>query len=221
MEELLKIAINEIGTQEIEGIENNPEILKYASECGINWIADDETPWCSTFVNWCALKAGLPKSGKANARSWLSVGKKTYDPEPGDIVVFWRESKESAKGHVAIFFGFNSEKSRVFVLGGNQGNRVSISSYSVDQVLSYQKLIESNSIVIPEPVLKKGDRGKKVIQLQNALKAINIEVGTSDGIFGDKTEQGVKELQTREHNTSIDGIYGTATKNLLTSILQQ
>ena len=92
MEQLLKIAFGELGTEEIAGNENNPEVLKYASEPGIKGITNDEIPWCSTFVNRVAWKAGLQISGKANARSWLNVGTKVTSPEPGDVVVFWRES---------------------------------------------------------------------------------------------------------------------------------
>ena len=76
METLLKIAINELGTEEIVGNEHNPEVLKYANDTDIKGITSDEIPWCSTFVNWVAMKAGLQYSKKANARSWLNVGKK-------------------------------------------------------------------------------------------------------------------------------------------------
>ena len=82
MEALLKIAFNELGTEEIAGSEHNPEVLKYASETGIKGVTSDEIPWCSTFVNWVAWKAGLQFSGKANARSWLDTGTKVTSPEP-------------------------------------------------------------------------------------------------------------------------------------------
>lgn len=95
MEELLKIAFNELGTEEIVGDVDNPEVLKYAKETGIKGITSDEIPWCSTFINWVAWKAGLEYSKKANARSWLNVGQKVSIPEPGDVVVFWRESPQS------------------------------------------------------------------------------------------------------------------------------
>ena len=76
MEQLLKIAFNELGTEEIIGNEDNPEVLKYASEPGISGITSDEIPWCSTFVNWVAWKAGLQFSGKANGLSGSYGSKK-------------------------------------------------------------------------------------------------------------------------------------------------
>jgi uncharacterized protein (TIGR02594 family) len=220
MKQLLKIAFNELGTEEITGSEHNPEVLKYANETGIKGITTDEIPWCSTFVNWVAWKAGLQHSKKANARSWLNVGVKTTSPEPGDIVVFWRESPQSWKGHVGIFLGFSINNKRVYCLGGNQGNRVSVSAYRASTVLSFQRLTNEKKLVIPEPVLQKGSRGTKVVALQDALKLLNINVGTSDGDFGKKTEKGVKALQTREPNLAIDGIYNAKTRDLLESLFQ-
>lgn len=116
---ILKIAASQLGTKEIRGSEDNPQIVKYSEESGITGIHNDEIPWCSAFVNWCAKQAKLPMSGKADARSWINIGISTQIPEPGDIVVFWRESLHSWKGHVGIFLGFNKNATRVFCLGGN------------------------------------------------------------------------------------------------------
>ncbi len=220
MENLLKIAFNELGTEEIVGEENNPEVLKYANEVGIKGITNDEIPWCSTFVNWVAWKAGLQFSGKANARSWLNIGERVTSPEPGDVVVFWRESPQSWKGHVGFFLGISTDKKRAYCLGGNQGNRVSVSAYRLNTVLSYQRLAPSKKIAIPDPILQKGSRGQAVVLLQDALKLLKIDVGTSDGFFGPKTETGIKELQTRKPNLDIDGIYNTETRDLLESLYQ-
>jgi len=220
MEQLLKIAFNEIGTEEISGDEHNPEVLKYAKDTKIKGITSDEIPWCSNFVNWVAWKAGLQYSGKPNARSWLNIGRKITNPEPGDVVVFWRESPQSWKGHVGIFLGVSPNKKRVYCLGGNQGNRVSVSAYRINTVLSYQRLAPSKKLSIPGPVLQVGNRGAEVVVLQDALKLLNIDVGTSDGAFGPKTEAGVKELQTRKPNLTIDGIYNEESRNLLESLFQ-
>jgi uncharacterized protein (TIGR02594 family) len=220
MEQLLKIAFNELGTEEIVGEKHNPQILKYASDTKIKGVTTDEIPWCSTFVNWVAWKSGLQYSGKANARSWLNVGTKVTIPEPGDVVVFWRESRESWKGHVGIFIGISFDKKRVYCLGGNQGNRVSVSAYPIDKVLSYQRLAPSKQLIVPDPILKRGSAGPAVVALQDALKLLAINVGTSDGDFGKKTESGIKELQTRKPNLAIDGIFNAETRDLLESLLQ-
>ena len=57
-------------------------------------------------------------------------------PRPGCIVVFWRESLDSWKGHVGFYVG--DDVDRVLILGGNQNNSVNISSYSKDKILGYR-----------------------------------------------------------------------------------
>ncbi|MCK5168759.1 MAG: TIGR02594 family protein [Bacteroidales bacterium] len=216
---ILKIAASQLGTKEISGNEDNPQIVKYSEETGITGINNDETPWCSTFINWCAEQAGLPMSGKANARSWIDVGTTVQDPEPGDIVVFWRESPDSWKGHVGFFLGFNKDATRVFCLGGNQGNAVSILDYDVEKVLAYRRLETKQELSIPKPILKKESRGLEVIKLQLVLNHLKYNCGDADGVFGVKTETALKLLQTKNHLTS-DGIYGNESKNCVESLLQ-
>lgn len=124
------------------------------------------------------------------------------------------------KGHVAIFLGISIDKKRVYCLGGNQGNRVSVSAYRLNTVLSYQRLATEDKLVIPDPTLQIGSRGKNVVALQDALKLLSINVGTSDGAFGPKTAAGIKELQTRKPNLEINGIYNAETRDLLESLFQ-
>lgn len=217
--DILTIATSQLDTEEIKGKENNDIIVRYAKESGIQTINDDETPWCSTFVNWCAKKAGLPYSGKANARSWVQVGKKVTDPQPGDIVVFWRESIHSWKGHVGIFFGYNADASKVFCLGGNQSDKVSIAAYGTDKVLSFQRLSSSSVVTVPEPIIKFGDRGTQVIALQTALAQLRYSVGDIDGSFGPATSNALKLFQANNRLT-VDGIYGKASATIMTSLLQ-
>jgi uncharacterized protein (TIGR02594 family) len=139
MSSLLNVALCEYGVKEILGKEDNPRVLAYFKEIGINDNAiKDETAWCSAFINWCAFKSDMESSGKLNARSWLEVGRKIIEPMLGDIVVFWREAPTSWKGHVAIFI--SEDKFNVFVLGGNQSGSVCIKKYPKTQVLGYRRL---------------------------------------------------------------------------------
>ncbi|WP_369048648.1 TIGR02594 family protein [Tenacibaculum sp. UWU-22] len=219
MKNLLNVAINEIGVTEIKGIRHNKRILEYAQNSYFKSIIDDETPWCSTFLNWVAKQAGLSTSKSAAARSWLHVGFETYDPEPGDIVVFWRESIDSHLGHVGIYLGYSMDVSRVYVLGGNQGDAVSISAYPANRVLSFRRLTPTGNTTLPESPLRKGAKGSKVVEIQNALKILGFNPGTSDGIYGDKTEKAIKELQASNHLLNITGIYNSSTKRLMETLL--
>ena len=137
MNDLLKIALSQYGVKEISGEKNNKQIVDYAKEAGFEWVNDDETPWCSIFINWCAMKAGLERSHKANARSWLNTVELTTHPETGDIVVFKRGNSEW-QGHVAIFINYDGNY--INVLGGNQGNQVKISKYNSVDLLGFRKL---------------------------------------------------------------------------------
>lgn len=216
MDKILKIAVAELGQKEISGPVDNPNIVNYAKEAGFDWVDDDETPWCSIFVNWVAKKAGLKCSGKANARSWMLEGINVDTaPEPGDVVVFWRGSRDSWQGHVGFFFGFSIDGERVYCLGGNQGNQVSVSAYPIENVLGFRRLAASGVTELPDPVLKKNDQGDNVKALQDALKAINIDCGTSDGDFDTMTEDAVKLLQSMKTGLTVDGVYNQATKEFL------
>ena len=223
MDSLLKIAVAELGEKEIFGNHaHNQTIVDYAKDAGFDWVNDDETPWCSIFVNWVAQQNDLISSKKANARSWLLIGQKVdQEPEPGDVVIFWRESPQSWKGHVGFFFGYSKDGSRVYCLGGNQGNQVSISAYDANTVLGFRRLSPSTVIKLPEPPLQKGDQGDKVKDLQYVLNIVGFNCGTADGDYGNKTEAAIKSLQSTSGFLKIDGKYGANTKNYLQSILNE
>ncbi len=223
MDKLFKIAVAELGQKEVQGSGNNPAIVNYAREAGFDWVNDDETPWCSIFLNWVAMKAGLARSKQVNARSWLLVGQHTdASPLPGDVVVFWWGSPTSWEGHVGIFLGFSHNGAKVYCLGGNQGNQVSISAYPRDTVLGFRRLAATPGMIdIPDAPLRRGDRGDAVKALQDALKAAGIDCGTSDGDFGPLTETAVKQLQSMKYGLTIDGIYNENTRNFLLEILNR
>ncbi len=133
------LALSQFGIRETPGRNDNPEVLKYFDELGFDGSKlKDETSWCSAFINWCCKMAGLSYSGKLTARSWLNVGRKVIQPQIGDVVIFWRESRKSWKGHVG-FYMRETEK-YIYVLGGNQSNQVKISKYPKYRLLGYRRL---------------------------------------------------------------------------------
>ncbi len=136
---MLEIALSQYGITEISGGKDNPEVLKYFDVLGYDGAKlHDETAWCSAYINWCAIMVGLPYSGKLTARSWLNVGQKITEPQPGDLVVYWRGSPDGWKGHVGIFI--REEKGVIYTLGGNQRNQVNITPYSKERLLGYRRL---------------------------------------------------------------------------------
>lgn len=144
---LLKIAEHEIGTKEIPGVKNNPRILHYAARSGLNWVKNDETSWCGIFMGFCIAEIpecmrnfDYPTTKAATARQWLNAGIPVPEGKkrPGDIVVFWRESKSSWKGHVAIYI--REDENNIYCLGGNQRNSVSIQPYTKKRLLGIRRL---------------------------------------------------------------------------------
>lgn len=129
-------ASKEIGVKEASGSKHNPRIIEYHSTTGK--FSDDETSWCGSFVEWCLKQNGIAGIGSegAGARNWLKFGRDTKTPKKGDVVVFWRESLSSWKGHVAFYS--HETSTHIYVLGGNQSNAVNISAYPKAQLLGYR-----------------------------------------------------------------------------------
>lgn len=136
MNKVFAAALKEYGQRGIVGAKHNARILKYFRAPGFKQIQDDETAWCAAFVNFCFWTCGLSGSGSLMARSFLKFGKRTLAPQLGDLVVFWRISKDSSYGHVAFFV--TETETSVFVLGGNQSNAVNIAEFPKSQVLEYR-----------------------------------------------------------------------------------
>lgn len=130
----LRIAYGEIGVLEYAGEKNNPRIVEYHQATTYR-AKDDETPWCSAFVNWCMRQVGIKGSGEANARSWLTWGRKIDAPVHGCIVVLKRGTSPTS-GHVGFYIETHGEN--VVVLGGNQSNTVKLSNYPGADVLGYR-----------------------------------------------------------------------------------
>ena len=126
---------------ELAGREH-PLIQWWLSRCGFGFDVKDEVPWCSAFVNGIAWDLRLPRSKSALARSWLEVGSEVSllaAKQGFDVVVLKRGGPTT--GHVG-FFSSIVDGDRVSVLGGNQGNAVSVKSFPRSDVLSVRRLRE-------------------------------------------------------------------------------
>jgi uncharacterized protein (TIGR02594 family) len=138
MGDLINTALSQYGVTELPGDQHNPMILRYFAEIGHEWATTDETAWCSAFMNWVALQCDRERSGKLNARSWLNIGEEIESPIINDLVIFWRESKNSWKGHVGLYV--NDIGDDIYCLGGNQNNMVCVKTYPKDRLLGYRRL---------------------------------------------------------------------------------
>lgn len=126
-----------VGLAEIPGKGTNPTIAGWLAKLKAPW-RDDETAWCGTFVAACFDGVGFtPPKGWAGARNWLNFGIKLPSAGVGCVVVFWRGSKTGWSGHVGIVVG-KDKNGNLMVLGGNQGNMVSIKPFDRSRVLGYR-----------------------------------------------------------------------------------
>lgn len=66
--------------------------------------------------------------------------------------------------------------------------------------------------------LQKGATGSRVKQLQEILKALNLNPGTIDGDFGNNTVKAVKQFQSQK-GLEADGVVGKNTQNALNNAL--
>ena len=97
-------------------------------------------PWCAIFVN--AMFASCTSPAVAGTKSPSSQSFRSSEkfvqlggPALGAVTVFWRGSPNSGQGHVGFYNGETAES--VYVLGGNEDNRVEIAPVKRFQLIGY------------------------------------------------------------------------------------
>ena len=149
----LEFAIAELnaGAGEEGGNNRGPWVKKYLQPCGLG----EGHSWCAAFVSWCFLQAAggdkksMPFKYNAGARNIFNQLKKNnwiYDstevnPEPGDIVAWWRVSLSSGFGHIGIVHHYRD--GFLYTLEGNKAANVAGFSYvktRLDKVLGFGRL---------------------------------------------------------------------------------
>jgi uncharacterized protein (TIGR02594 family) len=117
-----------LGTREIVGPKHSPIIMGWirklgAKALGIN-VTSDETAWCGTFAG-IVVKESLPEEPLppilVRASAWERFGRALAQPAVGAVMVYRRPGG----GHVGFYAGRSPSGDDV-ILGGNQGNAVSL-----------------------------------------------------------------------------------------------
>ena len=122
----LALAWADLGVAETLGPDHTARILAYYADAGHPEIRDDETAWCAAFLGACLERTGLASTRSLMARSYLAWGEPIDDFRYGAIAVLSRTA-DPALGHVGFLVGETAD--RIFLLGGNQGNRVSAEAF--------------------------------------------------------------------------------------------
>jgi uncharacterized protein (TIGR02594 family) len=129
---LVAEAFKHFAVTEYDGPEDNPIIMQWAEELGLEMkFSHDSDAWCTLFVSYCVHKAGLPLPPHEYLL-WSQIYAKwgterQGDPALGDVVVTWRGQKGQGLGHVRIFLA-KDHKDNWVCIGGNQSNSVSVSA---------------------------------------------------------------------------------------------
>lgn len=131
----LVLARGEVGTVEGIGASNNPKVLAYFKDAGFAGVKDDATAWCAAFVGAELTRSGHKPSGSLAARSYETWGIGLAKPMLGCIATKKRAGS-AWQGHVGIVVGA-SDKS-IILLGGNQGDSVSIASFARAEFTSFR-----------------------------------------------------------------------------------
>jgi len=120
----LAVAIAEMkaGAREVGANNSGPFVEKY-----LNGILTPPANWCAAFVSWCFSQHadGTPFRYSLGARDirfqfkdkgWLYEGE---DPQPGDIIVWWRGQPDGWKGHIGLVH--HCANGVVYTIEGNKG----------------------------------------------------------------------------------------------------
>lgn len=131
----MAIARSRIGVKEVAGDGDNPVIIGWAKALK-GWIANfytkDSIPWCGLFVDSVLTEDGkrTPGDKSLGALNWQGWGQALTKGIPGAIMVF----KRLGGGHVGFYVA--EDASAYHVLGGNQGDAVSITRIAKDRCVA-------------------------------------------------------------------------------------
>lgn len=120
----LAAARGDIGQRETLGPNDSPWIRTMLVRLGASWLLGE--PWCGGACAKWMMDAGVePPKNWWRARAWATWGAPIPLPTVGCIVVLERGK---AFGHVGLVTG-RTDLGDLLVLGGNQGNAVSIAAF--------------------------------------------------------------------------------------------
>lgn len=141
------------GVRELKGRAHNRTILELYRDVGHSQISADEVRWCAAFVGACLERVGLKSSKTLMVRSYTKWGREATASDVGAVAVLSRGHDRSL-GHVGFIVGETGSK--IYVLGGNQANSVSVAAFPKSRLITARW--PSEQAKAPDPVAAKGGR---------------------------------------------------------------
>jgi hypothetical protein len=192
--------------------------------------------WCASFVRACLVVAGVIKKGAPSA--YCPTFKESLQPvaradvRPGDVMFIWFPSmgRVAHTGLVEAVFPTYvvTIEGNTDVAGGRTGGKV-MRKKRAYKGLSFgrppyaapkpaptpTKVTAKVTKAKPDPILREGNRGQLVLNVQKALLKHGFRTAL-DGDFGPATKRAVMAFQKKKGLT-VDGVVGQATWNALRS----
>lgn len=149
---LIDLMRADLGTAETVGDGSNPAIMASALRVSrahpdLRWIAswytDDDIPWCGLQLADVVVKAGLlpPRPNPLSARAWADWHEDAGGPRFGVVAVLRRPG---GKGHVGLVEAVSPSGKWIRLIGGNQGNAVSVAWFEASRVITYRRVRGTN-----------------------------------------------------------------------------
>jgi uncharacterized protein (TIGR02594 family) len=128
-------ALKLYGTIEVPGTADNPVILSWAKEIGVEeTYSDDAIPWCGLFMGVVAQRALKPVPSKPLwALNWRNFGHVVDRPMLGDVMVMSR----NGGGHVTLYV-FETDN-YYYGIGGNQDDAVNIAGFAKTRPMYFRR----------------------------------------------------------------------------------
>lgn len=134
----LAFARADLGVHEGAGAANNPHVLAMFRDAGFPNVVQDEVAWCAAAVGAWLRRAGFKPTGSLSARSYERWGVPLEKPVYGCIGVKRRAGKSAPawQGHVGFVVAADAD--RVWLLGGNQSDSVSVSPFKRSEFTAFR-----------------------------------------------------------------------------------
>lgn len=127
----------ELGVRETPGPKSTARILQYRDMAGVKLGGEDgATPWCAIFANAMLEASGIHGTRSGMGRSFMHWGVGVAEPFAGAVCAF-SSDRGPTSGHATFATG-RYTSTHIEVLGGNQGDAVSIALWPRSKLLGYR-----------------------------------------------------------------------------------
>lgn len=140
------MASSYLGLKEGAGASNNAKVVELYALAGHPEVKQDAVAWCAAFVGAVLAKSKLETTGSLWALDYAKWGQKLDRPFYGCVGV----KKRDGGGHVGFVIGAN--KTQIILLGGNQGDAVSVAAFPRENFVAFRWPSEIKIPIEPVPL---------------------------------------------------------------------